>query len=142
MELEKMKELCEKATKGPWIRGEKFWDGDPIMTVQGPEQVQIVEEPCQFFAYPSGSFVSTEEGLVANIDFIAASRTAIPELLAENAKLREMVEVLREVAVAAKRLKGCEWREGRIENLCPVHLRKLEEACEALAKYEEDGGRK
>lgn len=69
-ELSDLDALCAVATPGPWT-------------------IFVDEYRTQFSIAKNG--VSTMEERLANIKFIAASRTAIPELIKEVRRLRERI---------------------------------------------------
>lgn len=72
--LAELKELCQKATPAPWETN--IYAGN------------------FFLSHPKAGVIPTTQ----DMDFIAAARTALPELIAE-------LEALREVAAAAERNK-------------------------------------
>src|SRR5688572_23426026 len=91
--LDDVEARAKAATPGPWARSVKTWDGEEIMTVVAPagqDDAEIVQEPTYFSAYPSGAFV-TPSGEVANLEFVAAARADVPELVA---CLREAMALL------------------------------------------------
>lgn len=69
--LKEIEQLAEAATDGPWVTGEASWneDGDVRYVLHGVK---------------SANFVDAQ--------FIAASRTLVPELIAEVKRLREVIE--------------------------------------------------
>lgn len=83
MDLEHLKSLCEKATKGPWQ--DHNWD--PM------ERPHVVAD-----ALGGGSHCRGQADIPATAHdaaFIAASRTAVPELIREVERLRVVVEAAR-----------------------------------------------
>lgn len=81
-----LRELCEKATKGPW------WKRSHIRYAINSIDRHVAMVSCM--ERISGDAAEND----ANADFIAASREALPELL-------DRVEALERVAEAAKRLR-------------------------------------
>jgi len=83
--------LCEKATPGPWTTGYheiKQYCGQNISTFE----VGAEKDMCWIAKVQEHhSCINTAEGNV-NGEFIAASRTALPEAIAEIAKLRAILE--------------------------------------------------
>lgn len=72
-EIEKLKELCEKATPGPW----KLFCASSVTAVECNEKVPVVSW---------GGFDNSDRKIGyhrANAAFISAARTAVPELIKE-----------------------------------------------------------
>ncbi len=73
-QLSKLKELCERATPGPWK-----YDGKSLSTgIKGGIIFQLMLRPDIGISH-------------ADAEFIAMARTALPALLAEVEKLRKVV---------------------------------------------------
>ena len=51
--------IPEGYTPGPWTREVKDWDHNEIMLICGPDGAAVMQEPSDFFAYPSCSWVDT-----------------------------------------------------------------------------------
>lgn len=77
--LHQLKELCEKATPGPWTHNPDFYD-KPAVTHQNQDGRE-----CSLFR--PNDFDGLGHGKDA--DFIVSARTAIPELIAEVERLKE-----------------------------------------------------
>lgn len=87
--LSEWKKLAEAATEGPWYAD---------ITRSGPGAAVCRSESVSTVAYPSMeickfphkdlSAAKTIAGRAANFDFIAAARTAVPELIAEVERLQ------------------------------------------------------
>jgi hypothetical protein len=86
--LEELKRLCEDATPGPWE--------DCLDQLNAPSATVIDHEwgPPTPNA-PEGTYASVTR---ADADFIAASRTALPELIAEVEFLTKVAEQMRAFA--------------------------------------------
>lgn len=105
--LEELKALCENATPDPWKQG--GCSGRMIFAYGRTE-------------YGTGGDVADVD-TAANSDFIAASRTALPELIATIEKQRAM-------------LKRLEWLDGEWGYLCHICLgedKKHKPGCELAA---------
>lgn len=115
-ELARLKALADAATPGPWKRSTKSWDGDDIHTivvnVGNGDEAEVLQEPTDFSCYPSGSFVTTS-GTVANLDFAAAARTAVPALIAEVERLKEKIRRM-EVDLEDEACRAQESEEGEL----------------------------
>lgn len=79
MDLKKLKELCQKATDSPWqtrflYRSFKIAKTDPGLFILAKSDKQLWDDS----------------------EFIAASRTAVPELIEEVEKLRDILDCCRD----------------------------------------------
>ena len=78
-ELERLEELCQKATPGPWIIGtpDNQNDVDHHLGIHVEDDGWVIADMC--------STVNNNDGVNqdANAAFIAAARTALPALLHE-----------------------------------------------------------
>jgi len=109
--LSELKELAEKATVGPWEPilnegGEEYWLPHPFWTTTA--------------CGPCGE---------PNARFIAAARTAVPELVAEVERLTAHVDELSEKITAP----NCACSYDRPGDICMAHSPALRRAMEAIA---------
>ena len=117
--LEELKKLCEDATPGPWWQ---YREG--IDSYQNGGLCADVDGDTELWGGYDGCMPNSED-----IEFMAQSRTAIPELIAE-------VEFMWKVAEQMRQMGYFEWREAderiRIDNQ-PVFYHEDERV--ELAQY-------
>jgi hypothetical protein len=104
-ELTRLKEICEKATPGPWFVAKLPWD-DRSTAIYGNRELSIGPSND-----PHGARLITDcdvtmewiegepDGSIEdrfNAAFIAEARTALPALIAEVERLREALEKIAE----------------------------------------------
>lgn len=92
--LKELKDLCDKATPGPWIYDWGNWQvesGNPDHSRAGVANAVLDEEN----HYESFGLKGKQNDPVDNCLFIAESRTAIPELIAEVERLKEKLKEYR-----------------------------------------------
>src|SRR5690349_8465987 len=107
-EREALRELCAKATPGPWrgARDEqdanqwwgKFPQNAPECVVLTDEEKVDGEEPQPICSTSDDGLATEQES--ANAQFIAAARTALPQLLNEHEELLRRVRAALEWVVA------------------------------------------
>jgi hypothetical protein len=93
--LEELKKLCEDATPGPWEHrvlqnGVQSFVQAPRNNPGDPYDIEIMGEDRNVDNYPPSQ-------ALADGNFIAASRTALPELIAEVEFLTKVAEQMREL---------------------------------------------
>ena len=82
MSTDDLKKLCDAATEGPWFTHTR--------EASGEAEIWSVEHPKGYDDLIAGSFKSKAHAQgIDNAIFIAAARTALPELIAEVERLRE-----------------------------------------------------
>jgi hypothetical protein len=89
IDLTELRRLADAATPGPWGWDRNYW---PATVTAG-----IAQGSRTLMSVAGGSHVDSAEG-VANVVFASHARTAIPDLIAEVARLRAI-----EVALKARR---------------------------------------
>ena len=87
-ELKRLEELCEKATPGPWHSSA---GSHVIQTAHVTRDVWHICDCLPLSLNHTENYYSLE--LHANKEFIAAARTAVPELIAEVRRLKERCEI-------------------------------------------------
>lgn len=103
-ELEELKQLCADATEGPWANEVWHNHDEGGWAAVGPHAKDT----------PGDDFYSSEEPgspshkkAFSDSLFIAASRTAVPALIAEVERLRGLVKAAEKGAVS--RYENCPW---------------------------------
>lgn len=112
LDYDKLRALCEKATPGEWLFERHIGPGGAVVG-GNPETPQRVGDVHR----------------LADAAFIAYAREAVPELLAENERLRARLALVEPVVAAA-----VEWSEsfGELSKRLPPHVHKLRDAVDAL----------
>ena len=119
MDLEKLKALCASATPGPWVHedndGGVWWGIDP--------------EGCEIRVCGCGCLSRDKrERNTANADFIAAARTAVPELIARVEELETALDEACEfVDLCDDIIAGVGWGEPSESPTLTAYLRGKEE---------------
>lgn len=88
MNLDKLKALCEAATPGPWATDVAPRLAGAINATLDGLQRQVAHADGQAAMFDQRRGMETHEVMAANAAFIAAARTAVPELIAEVERLR------------------------------------------------------
>ena len=98
IDKKEMKRLCEAATPGPWNIGGIQPHGTHVY---GAGEMGIPVSWCSTASTvgKDGSYHITSEEAESNARFIAAARSAVPKLLAENAALQARVQELEKAIV-------------------------------------------
>lgn len=99
-ELKLAKELCERATPGPWHTVDRIWlaPGDATFVIAGhydPHVGKAVCEPLEVLEWAEGDEPSTTQDDV-NMEFIAESRELMPKLIAEVERLVRQIADLKD----------------------------------------------
>jgi len=87
-ELKKLSALAEKATPGPWISNGTDGTGVSPITQEGGDAYSYAEK---------GSILCVSEWIVcedADLELMAASREAVPQLIADNRRLKEALNTI------------------------------------------------
>ena len=127
LDLKKLHDLCEAATPGPWS-----WDG---VELDGGEWAcdPVLSATCSPCGW-SGCSGARAEVLHQDVEFIAAARTALPQLLDEVETLRAEVERWKQRYAMAERethdkhVAGCDALRaevGRLKRLSDAQRRLL-----------------
>ena len=86
-QINEILEVCEKATPGPWVHLSPLADWESNRPGGLPRRIVTTEDR------EEGQIDILEDISESNADFIALSRTALPQLAEEVIKLRAVAEV-------------------------------------------------
>ena len=123
-QLNAIRERCEKATPGPWVKvpaspGTRL----AVFNRYGIEQPEDADGNSESICYATGWMIED------NAEFIAHARTDIPALVAEVERLRSLVETLVDTLHAPDSTYG-------FENMPEEVLREAFEVCRARRKHD------
>ena len=95
-ELDALQELCEKATLGPWEQGPSI-NTDSIYVTTAPNTADTMEERGELWITDICTLFTANENqdeFEANARLVAASRSALPSLIARVRELEGALEYL------------------------------------------------
>lgn len=82
MDIDKLKEMCEKATKGPWEASHRLVDGSDQWRITCRNECKYVEKTgTTWIARTPNNKGARSEETEYNAEFIALARTAVPVLI-------------------------------------------------------------
>ena len=122
--LDDLDRLANGATAGPWYADDGAAEGfDGSWDVCGPDQCGIASITGTALV---ARYVRDKE---ANANFIAASRTAVPELVAEVRRLRAIVDKLPKTADGVPIVPGMEVYRRGLRGAADLHTVFMVKAC-------------
>ena len=128
MNLKELKELCENATPGPWNQGKYLRHKDPASRLRSANEINQFNEQERRIMRSYG--VSNNNAIWGfndrmlppqeDIDFIAAARTALPQLIEFASQIKTLAEVLESWSK-----RSTDPRDGEAYNEAALALQKL-----------------
>ena len=121
-DLQRLRALCDKATIGPWeVTDDDMGDGPCVATSLPYRDGKPTCVACYFFDNTPG------RDAIKDAAFIAAARSAVPELLDEVAALRSAYRVMQEEhAASCPKVGSGEDYPMTPACTCGLHARKAE----------------